>query len=206
MSEQWQIKDHGVAGQSWLNPNSARLNAVFVHGFHGDHLATWTYTKRRSRIPFLGKSDTVLLMDLLKGDSGLYCNYHSIAHKAGIRSPTDLESASGVIQTFLRNYVEQSSPIVLIAHSFGGLACRLAILSMLKTLADDMPIVGILMMGTPNNGAEIARAAKVLGSSAAGDMRPFDDSLANLNRNWVTHIVNGGDPNINPAERKSLLC
>lgn len=207
MSTEWTIIDHGNAGKSWINPKPARLNVVFVHGFMGDHLDTWTHKEKTSWFKSSRKESPVLLFDLLMADSNLPCNYYSVAHEAGIVSPTTLQLAGGIVDTFLRNYVmNDDTPIALIAHSFGGLASRFAILKMLKSLEEEVPVVGLLMMGTPNNGTEIARAANALGSAAGNDMRPFDESLANLNRDWTAHVVNGGDPDITASERAPLVC
>jgi hypothetical protein len=209
MSKSWTEDDYGSAGKSWINPAGARLDVVFVHGFQGDHLSTWTHTAKRKLTRPWKRRESTTLFSLLMEDPGdpPECNYHSVGHQAGIRSPTDLEAASGVIRTFLRSYVAQhGNPIALVAHSFGGLACRMAILSTLEDPKDRTRIVGLLMMGTPNRGTEIARAASALGSKAGSDMKPFDRRLAALNRDWTRHVVNGGDPDWKPAERAPLVC
>ena len=199
----------GDAGTKWCTSPPVTLNVVFVHGFQGDHLATWTYKKNDGFLRGLFKrAELVTMFDLLVSDSRFHYNYYSVAHSGGIGSTTDIEKAGGVLRTFLRNYVicDNDAPVALIAHSFGGLACRFAILEMLEDLGDKIPVVGLLMMGTPNSGTEIARAAKALGSSAGSDMTPYDRMLANLNRNWTSQIVNGGDPGKDPNTRAPLIC
>lgn len=201
---QWQFIEHGDGGCSWRNAVPVELNVVFVHGFHGDHLETWSWRPKRR---FLKKGEPVRLFDLLTGDDTLPpCHFFSIAHHADIGSATGIDQAANWLRTFLRNHVPPDAPIVLIAHSFGGLACRRAIVSMLDEDDDASPVIALLMMGTPNSGTDMARVAKTLGSRAGSDMRPFNDKIMQLNRDWTARVVNGGDPDRNPAQRDPLLC
>ncbi len=200
----WQ--ELGNSGRCLPHPSPpARLAAVFVHGFQGDELETWTYQAKR--FGFLPRGKPVVLFDLLENDRKLpACDFYSLRHRGGITSPTDIDLAAGALETLIRTYIPEEQPVALIAHSFGGLACRQAILNLLEDPRQRFHIAGLMMFGTPNNGTEIARAAKALGSAAAADMTPFNDALAELNREWAERIVNGGDPDSDPAQRAQLLC
>ncbi len=69
------MKDLGDAGaRSWPPCESARLNVVFVHGFQGDHLATWTYKTKAKGLRFWEKLKLVQLFDLLAKDFDIKCD------------------------------------------------------------------------------------------------------------------------------------
>lgn len=185
----------------------AELNVVFVHGFMGDSLETWTWRPSKGLAFWRRPGPSAVLPDLLAQAQAIPCHYYSVAHSASATSPTDIERAAGVIRTFIENHVLKHAavPVVLVAHSFGGLACRQAILDMLEH--DRLPtVVGLLMLGTPNAGAEIARLPGLLGSGSGNDMRPFNDTLAKLNREWARRVVNGGDPDLEAHRRAPVLC
>ena len=207
----WEKKELGRFGRSWRNiERPARLAVVFVHGFQGDDLETWTYTSK-SWFGFGSKKERVELFDLLTTDKALEealpCDYYSLSHRGSMASPADISDTAHGLKTFIKTYVAKDLPVVLIAHSFGGLVCRQAILYMLENGEEDFRIAGLMMFGTPNNGTEMARAAKLLGSSgAATDMAPFNKALAELNRDWAARVTNGGDPDAPPGHRASLLC
>lgn len=208
----WQIDELGSIGCRWRDRSRpARLAVVFVHGFQGDELATWTYKPKRWRRWFRRK-DPVSVFDLLMRDDRLLedreslpCDLYSLRHRGGIGSPADIDDAANGLRTLIDSYIVDL-PVVLVAHSFGGLACRRTVLDALEYSPQEFRILGLLMFGTPNNGTEIARAAKALGSGAGADMEPFNDALARLNREWAEHVVNGGDPDVAPHERAPVLC
>jgi len=63
------------------------------------------------------------------------------------------------------------------------------------------------MVASPSNGAEIARVARSgLFSRTAKDLEPYNEYLGRLNRNWLRHVVNGGDPEIASDRRTVLLA
>lgn len=197
-----------AGSRSWPADTDARLNVVFVHGFQGDHAETWTWTEKLPwRRRLFAQARRLSLFDLLGEHAGVRCNYFSVAHRASIVSPTDMETAAGLVCSFLRDYVLPGNdlPVALIAHSFGGLACRRAILRLLDE-PGRLRVAGLLLMGSPNSGTEIARVAKALGSAAGGNMAPYDESLATLNRAWAAQVVNGGDPDLDPEKRAPLVC
>lgn len=189
-------------------PADAFLNVVFVHGFKGNALDTWTWRPSAPIWSFWrARPEGVLLPVLLSRHSAVPCRYYTVAHSAGIRSPTDIERAAGVLSTFIKTAVLPRArlPVVLVAHSFGGLACREAILGQLEH-EEDPCVIGLLMLGTPNAGTEIARMPEWLGSGSGRDMAPFNDRLARLNREWARRVVNGGHPDESPAQRAPIEC
>jgi hypothetical protein len=98
--------------------------------------------------------------------------------------------------------------VVLISHSLGGLVCRQAVVDYLKPeVSKKADVIGLMMMGTPNLGTDIARvAARILPSRSSIDMKPWSDYLELLNRDWSRRVVNGGTPDLAPEERRSLKC
>ena len=205
------------AGYSWRRKKrTPHLAAVFVHGFEGDALGTWTYppaaTLRELVDPrnWFGSRESVELFKLLIEDAELEaelaCDYYSFAHNAGFTSKSAIGNTAGDLLTFIESYVAPNRvPVVLIAHSFGGLVCRQAILDLLKKSREAFPVAGLMMLGTPNNGTEIAHLARKLGSGSGADMTPLNDELADLNKGWAASIL-GADPDVPPGHRASLLC
>jgi pimeloyl-ACP methyl ester carboxylesterase len=97
-------------------------------------------------------------------------------------------------------------PIVLIAHSLGGLICRQAILDILDVDVASRPLVlGLMTLGTPNLGTDVARIARrILPSQSLRDMGTWDEFLRTLNERWLTGITNGGDP-VLPLDKRTRL-
>lgn len=63
------------------------------------------------------------------------------------------------------------------------------------------------MFGAPNSGTEIARAGSRFALSvSAKQMKLYDEWLEKLNRDWVAHVVNGGNPEIEVSRRLTNLC
>jgi pimeloyl-ACP methyl ester carboxylesterase len=179
----WAFRSLGDAGSAWdCSEKDVAFSIVFVHGFIGDHLQTWTH--KRTEGLLRRTTAEVRLPDLLIQDPDPLppCHIFSIAHEAGITSSTGLADAAGLIRAFIKSYVSGLEPIAFVAHSFGGLACRKAIIDLVDSNDEDESmlserVLSLLMLATPNSGAEIARAAKALGSTAARDARRAESRL-----------------------------
>lgn len=193
----------GDVGADWTPDRSrdARLAAVFVHGWEGDHVTTW------AKKPLLGARKAGLL-DYLGADEALHWKLYTVRHDAGAFNPTRMSEIAGLLRAFLEAYVyKHAEGVALIAHSLGGLACRQLIVEEIERFSRrELKIFGLLMFGTPNDGASMARAANLIGSAAGNDMLTYSEPLKRLNANWLERIANGGSPVIDFDNRASILC
>ncbi len=142
-----------------------------------------------------------LLGDLLSFESDLTCDLYSFSHSS---SNFDVSAVEDLDATVVNG--SESRRVILVSHSLGGVLCRQAVLNLLDTtITSKARIVGLLMMGTPNLGTEVARVA-ALESRSAGNIEPWNDYLDRLNRDWLRRVVNGGDPDLPPTQRIRLKC
>ncbi|MBV8519560.1 MAG: alpha/beta hydrolase [Acidobacteria bacterium] len=195
------LGDVGAAWETVRSPAS-RAAAVFVHGWGGDYLETWT-RKPRFRAPL--KS----LIDHLAEDAALPWLFYSVRHTGAAFESTTIDHIAGIVQTVLDTYVYKvADVVVLVAHSLGGLACRQLILNEIDRLPRaEMKIAGLLMYGTPNDGASMAKlAGGLLGSASGEQMRTYSDELRRLNSEWLERVANGGNPARGFDQRAPLLC
>jgi len=207
-------RDCGGMGLSWGEPvASRRLAVVFVHGWTGDVLGTWTHrpsflrrsVQRLGRI-FGRKASSTSLFDLLLArQPDLGFELYSLRHEAGF-SHLEIQRVTDQLLTFLKLYVQADS-VVFVAHSLGGLACRGAVLKLLEVAPapGQKEIRGILLYGSPNSGTHLARLAGLF-SRSARQMAPFSDYLTEVNRGWAVRVINGGDPSLPLSERARLIC
>jgi pimeloyl-ACP methyl ester carboxylesterase len=179
-----------------------RLAAVFVHGWGGDYLKTWTYKR------FLREAQKSLIDYLAEDPTLTSWRFFSVRHTGKAFEPAKIGDLANTIQTFLDTYVYKvADAVVLIAHSLGGLACRQLILSEIDRLPrHQMKIVGLLMYGTPNDGTSMAKAAALLSSGTGNEMAAYSEPLRSLNAGWLERIANGGNPERNFDDRAPLLC
>jgi pimeloyl-ACP methyl ester carboxylesterase len=197
---------YGDSGYGFVDPDAHHPTVVvFVHGWSGDARSTWTWKPAWWRFP--KKASHVNLLELLSKESGLACDFLALGHAAGAVGDTVIESVADSLRTFLELRCKGRN-VVLVAHSLGGLACRHAVIDLLERVgADDCPVIGILMFGTPNSGTQIARYPnRFLLSVSAGQMEPLTLFLERLNRAWLTHVVNNGDPDGSLGTRLNLPC
>jgi len=199
-------KEYAPAGMGVMrNDSSHDAAVVFVHGWDGHFRTTWTHRAGWLQRIFIRAPETSLL-ELLVSDPDVAVDCFSVAHHAGPISAVEVETIAGLVITFLDNYV-QARHVILVAHSLGGLACRRAIVRLLQMRpADADRIVGLLLYGTPNNGTELSRAGRILRSASAAQMRPLCGFLEDLNRDWTEHVINGGNPDLDPVKRGDLTC
>lgn len=203
----YEHRNYGNDGEGWVLPQNANRDAVvFVHGFTGDFRATWAWKSPRWR--FWKKEQVHLLQDLLVPDRTISLDYYSFAHSSQNFDLNGIGNLADALRTFLDTTVANGRTdrrVILVSHSLGGLLCRQAIINQLEpSIRRNVQIVGLLMMGTPNLGTEVARFA--IHSASADDIRPFDEYLDRLNRAWLQRVVNGGDPDVDPASRLRLKC
>lgn len=198
---------YGESGFGWRDDGGPHdLAVVFVHGWGGDARSTWTWSPPRwRRWLFWDRRPNVFLMNLMTASPNLRCNYYAYAHSGGPISRVNIQTLADGLRSFVASNLVDERRIVLIAHSLGGLICRKAVLDMLHLApADRLKVVGILMMGTPNNGTELGRLPSW--SRSGLEMIPMSAFLADLNRSWIERISNGGDPSQDISQRTTLKC
>lgn len=195
----------GKTAASWTASDAEAIGIVFIHGFRGDYLATWQWPPSRSR-RFLGAKSTSMF-EQLHQDPAYRCQYFTFGHPAGrFLSIARLASIAGALRTFIETHVlKHANAVLLVAHSIGGLIGRRAILDMLdETGADDLPIHGLLMYGTPNDGTNLARIPLPL--RVLEEIRHDSQFIEALNREWIGRVINGGNPAYDVNTRTDLLC
>jgi pimeloyl-ACP methyl ester carboxylesterase len=199
-------RDFGADGEGWVRPGGERPAVVFVHGFTGHFHDTWTWRPPLWK-RLWDKTAVNVGRDLLAKDDTLDCDYYSFGHTAANFDTAAIEDLATALRTFLNNTVAGQSlsrRVVLVAHSLGGVLCRHTIVDLLQPgVPRRCRIAGLLMMGVPNLGTDIARLAP---SRSARDIEPWENFLERLNREWLRHIVNGGDPDLEPEQRTRLKC
>jgi len=203
-----QHREYPNGGEGWVRPEVSPNAVVFVHGFSGHFHETWTWTPTRWAKLWRKEKDRNLLGDLLASEPSMSCDYYSFSHSSANFDLNGVENLADALRTFLDATVAngfEGRRVVLVSHSLGGVLCRQAVLNMLDaTVKSRVRIVGLLMMGTPNLGTEVARIA--FESRSATNIKPWDDYLDRLNRDWLRRVVNGGDPDLQPAQRTRLKC
>jgi pimeloyl-ACP methyl ester carboxylesterase len=195
----------GESGVAWVDAAARnRLAAVFVHGWGGDCEQTWTW--RPPRLQRLISRRSVLLFDLLIHEKGLAWDYYSVRHDAKALSLVEIDAVAGLVRQFVESYVRYPA-VVFVAHSLGGLAARQAALDLLELQGNArFPIVGLLLLGTPNSGTQLARYWRLALSVSAREMQPLGERLTQINQRWTTRMINGGDPRLSLENRANLLC
>lgn len=199
----------GNSGAWWKRASGPAANAViFVHGWGGDFLTTWTKTtKLKDKLKFWkSTAANVCLMDLLAVDETMSgYDIYSFGHAGGPLSKSSISIQADALRTFAQNCLTNHEHVVLVAHSLGGLVCRKMIVDWLDHEgAKANKVLGLLTLGTPNNGTELARIPSL--SKSATQMAPLNEFLAELNRDWLRRIINGGDPAEEHHGRTILKC
>lgn len=195
----------GKTAASWTAKDAEPLAVVFVHGFKGDYISTWQSSAPLWRRLFQREKKT--LFEYLQEDPAYRCQYFTFGHPAGrFLSRAKLGNIAGALRTFIKTQVLQhANAVLLVAHSIGGLISRRAILDYLKEAgADELPVHGLLMYGTPNDGTNIARIP--LPIRVLPEIVHDSAFIEELNRDWIGRVINGGNPAYPIEQRTDLLC
>lgn len=205
--------------RGWIRTGHQRPRAlVFVHGFTGDALSTWTADAGDPGPP--PPSFMSLIMD---DDSLDDFDVFSFGYTSRVlRSAPPIET---IVQQF-RNSIGQALhgyAIVLCGHSMGGLVCMSYVISELR-LARPLPVLGLILYGTPVEGSAWVNAIRLLlhvGSvklwflqffakylfrsrSQLASLAVAHEFLRALRSEWALHIVNGGDLKLPNSQRASI--
>ncbi|TVY27562.1 Subtilisin-like serine protease [Lachnellula hyalina] len=142
-----------------LDPANAMVDIVFIHGAQGDRITTWT----KSGI-FWPKD--FLLHDVPRARIFTFGYDAKVDH---FWDPSQIEidrHAHDLVESLIkhRHRTETNDrPIIFVAHSLGGLVCKIAVV--MAETSPDKDIVakrthGIIFFGTPHEGSSQARWAE----------------------------------------------
>ncbi|KAJ5610607.1 hypothetical protein N7510_007326 [Penicillium lagena] len=150
----------------WSSPDQAESDIVFVHGLRGHREQTWT------------KDGVLWPRDLLAPDLKK-CRIMSFGYDSAIVHSDTAEVTQGSLATVARSLCSSLStersapeiagrPILLVAHSLGGLVCATAVVLGDRNAAGDnveviaQCIKGIIFLGTPFGGSNLAKWAELV--------------------------------------------
>ncbi|KAM0549146.1 hypothetical protein ACHAPJ_009601 [Fusarium lateritium] len=159
--------------------HDARLDICFIHGLTGNRDKTWTVSGQLKPWP-----ETLLPPKLSKTRILTY-GYDAYIIREPVASINGLtEHASNFLNdlsTERANSSASSRPLVIVAHSMGGLVCKEAILLSCNNPEPHLQgslncIEGIVFMGTPHRGSWMADWAKIP-ASALGLIKSTNKSL-----------------------------
>jgi pimeloyl-ACP methyl ester carboxylesterase len=157
--------------------NKAPVALVFVHGFTGGAVETWTHANGTRFF------DLVAVDPVTKDKVDILAfGYPSYLFKAGSFDPG--EAANRLHSQLERYGVTQYPTIVFVAHSMGGLV----VLNELQRHRELLPRVPLVVLfATPQEGVQIANVAQhLLNNAAAEQLTPADGNahLRALSDNW----------------------
>lgn len=148
----------------------ATVDICFVHGLTGDRETTWTATGQLRPWP-----ETLLPPRLYTARILTYGYDAYVVRKGVAGSNRLLDHATNLLHDLTTDRAScnaPSRPLIFVAHSLGGLVCKMAILrsrnnpqAHLRGIFDS--IKGIIFMGTPHKGAWMADWARMPASSLA---------------------------------------
>lgn len=182
---------------------------VFVHGFLGDSVNTWSVPGAAESFPDLLASDPRL------ADHDVFL-FHYVTKD--LRPPA-IDNIVVQLRFAIKEYLQRAR-IIFLAHSMGGLVSMRCILSLLED-GQSESVGGLLMYGTPMSGIEWSKYARLV-LSLGGIKFPGlsllsrwlesnkqlealtagSDFIERLNSKWVLRALNGGHPKV-PAEQRA---
>jgi hypothetical protein len=163
------------------SPNAAVADVVFVHGIQGDPRGTWT-NKNGGFWPYWLAEDNAGLAVWSAGYKA------AISEWAGTAMPL-FDRANNVLAELQAAGIG-GRPICWVTHSMGGLLVKKmlrnadSIAAEFRSLSDATR--GVVFIGTPHTGSDLASLARYLGSvlrlsAAAKDLQPLSAQLLELN-------------------------
>jgi pimeloyl-ACP methyl ester carboxylesterase len=181
---------------------SNNRGVLFVHGFNGDALTTW-----REQEGVANFAELIYTDPRLEDYDVFRFNY-----RTGMWAGDDVRDVAKQLQDRLKSNELNKYQLILIAHSMGGLVSMRCILDFLK-YGHQPNIIGLMLYGTPTNGADWIRIAKVF-AKALGFKVPWaggilsswmsshrqlvaleraSDFVQALNAEWAFRVINGGN-------------
>ncbi|KAL5339177.1 hypothetical protein BJX70DRAFT_397953 [Aspergillus crustosus] len=159
------IRQFGLT-QVYESPNPV-VDIVFVHGLNGHPHRTWTSSKTTTFWPVdllpgvLGQNRGVRI--LTYGYNANVTSFTDGASKDQILNHSETLAASLAANRTIKNCPER--PIIFVCHSLGGLVVKRALIysrSLTNEKVEHLRSIyvstyGILFLGTPHNGSEVAK-------------------------------------------------
>lgn len=139
------------------------VDIVFAHGLTGDRVRTWTSQRKFWPKDFLKQGLPIAKRVMSFG----YDAYIVRTTKVSTNRISDHARDLLITLAAQRMTEEESNrPIVFVAHSLGGLVCKVAILTSLISPEPHLMMIApctraILFMGTPHTGSALAAWAKI---------------------------------------------
>ena len=144
------MKEFGdnLIGVQREDPENNRA-VLFVHGFGGDPVETWTNKTSKKCFPLLLAQDNRVR------------NYDvfSFGYVSGVGKGQTITDVADGLRDAIDHHLSRYT-LVLVAHSMGGLVCMSYITRQLE-LERNPPVAGLMMYATPTNGIEFLRVAKL---------------------------------------------
>jgi len=162
----------------------AKIDICFVHGLTGNRITTWTAPGQAE--PWPGK----LLPGKIDSARILTYGYDAYVVRKSVASSNELRNHANNFLHDLTSYRSQSNstsrPLILVAHSLGGLVCKATVLASRNNPEEHLQdvfnsLVGIAFMGTPHRGSWMANWAGIP-ASALGIFKSANKSLLEILR------------------------
>ena len=173
-----EINRYGLT-QVYAPEGGGKVDVVFVHGLNGDPERTWT--SERSHV-FWPSQLLPLILEEQKARILVYGYDADVASFTGSTSKDKIHNhAEHLVSTLAANRnIRRASerPIIFVAHSLGGLVVKRALIHSSEIRGNNtehlrsvfVSTYGILFMGTPHRGSDIAKWGSLLESICRGVM------------------------------------
>ncbi|KAI9715704.1 MAG: hypothetical protein M1812_005856 [Candelaria pacifica] len=152
-------------------PDSAEVDIVFVHGLTGDQERTWTGECASTPWPqTLLPAKLPQARILTFGYDAYVLDWRAMVSKNRIGNHS--KNLLSALATHRENDDTNNRPILLVAHSLGGLVCEDALLASRNSAENHLQHIlectrGIIFLGTPHSGSGLAgwaeSSAKLIG-------------------------------------------
>jgi pimeloyl-ACP methyl ester carboxylesterase len=205
--------DGKIILSGWQHTQRDNKRAVlFVHGLIGEPSSTWSTVSGISFSELIATDDELADYDVF-----------SFGYQTSILNGSRIENVALQLTDEIHGNLSRYQ-LVLIAHSLGGLVCMRYVLNRLSR-HQTLPILGLLLYGTPTTGSDLIGLADKLGfliqftaigplarafrwvlkrHRQLGQLATASAFLQQLHDEWSLRVVNGGDSSLREDERAWL--
>ena len=178
---------------------------VFVHGLGGHPTKTWG-----SFAAFIAQDEVFSSYDL-----AFYQYPTSLFRAPFSKKYSSIQTLADALRTLLRHKYSSHMPIVIVAHSLGGLISRQFIVEELRRNAP-MRVQKLLLYASPLNGAGLAETASYISwrHRQLDQLSRGSDLIVGLNRDWeylqaqkkvrTWHVVAGQDSVVDETSARGV--